>query len=55
LGDELYGFKANRFEFDVSRILLHASEIEFAHPVSGNAISINAPLPEAFQLSSSAD
>jgi tRNA pseudouridine65 synthase len=34
--------------FDVQRLLLHAWQLRFRHPLSGEAITITAPLPEAF-------
>lgn len=42
LGDTLYGGK--HFE----RIMLHSKNLEFPHPVSGETIKIDAPLPEEF-------
>lgn len=42
LGDTLYGGQS--FE----RIMLHAKSIEFPHPVSGEMIKAEAPLPEEF-------
>ena len=50
LGDPLYGsFKANREmkkRFGLDRMFLHASKVEFRHPVTGKNIVIKAPLPE---------
>lgn len=43
LGDELYGGK--KYE----RILLHAESLTFPHPVSGEIIKVQAPLPEQMQ------
>lgn len=37
-----------RDAFDCQRLLLHASGLSFAHPVSGEPVSINAPLDEPF-------
>lgn len=46
LGDPLYG---KRNVPGVPRMLLHASEIRFAHPVTGAAMRFVAPLPEDFR------
>jgi 23S rRNA pseudouridine955/2504/2580 synthase len=48
-GDSLYGSKAvNRRlrSIGLRRQFLHASSLGFAHPRSGKAIQVNAPLPE---------
>ena len=37
-----------REAFDCHRLLLHAAKLSFSHPVSGEALSINAPLDDAF-------
>lgn len=47
LGDSQYGKKFN-CNYRPSRCLLHALEISFAHPLSGQKITIKAPLPEDF-------
>ncbi|GAC1409795.1 MAG: RluA family pseudouridine synthase [Actinomycetota bacterium] len=47
LGDVVYGKSrslARRFE--LSRMFLHAAQLSFAHPVSGEAMAFEAPLPE---------
>ena len=44
LGDTLYGGKKN------SRIMLHAMSLEFPHPVTGQVMKVEAPLPEGFGL-----
>jgi len=53
IGDTKYGDgKQNEFfrgNFDCRRMLLHAWEIEFAHPYSGHLLGIQAPLDQAFQ------
>lgn len=50
LGDGAYGFKANRIKgVDVPRVMLHAAELGFAHPASGEHVSFAAPLPEDFE------
>lgn len=53
IGDDLYG-KAElndrlRKELGVTRMLLHASAIEFAHPTTGKVVRFEAPLPEDFE------
>jgi tRNA pseudouridine65 synthase len=52
IGDTTYGDgKHNEFfreRFQCSRLLLHAREITFIHPLSGQPISISAPLDDAF-------
>ena len=42
LGDILYG---NRKTPDFPRLALHAHQIEFIHPFTGNGIRITSPLP----------
>ena len=46
-GDELYGFgKANSPKLKAnSRLMLHAAEIWFTHPVTGELMHITAPAP----------
>lgn len=53
IGDDLYG-KAElndrlRKELGVTRMLLHASAIELAHPTTGKVVCFEAPLPEDFE------
>jgi len=43
LGDILYG---NRKQLDLPRLALHAYEIEFVHPFTGNGIRVTSPLPK---------
>lgn len=45
VGDEKYGFEKNPLQ----RLGLHASGLEFTHPVSGELISIRSALPSAFR------
>lgn len=55
LGDGLYGYKP-RINMEgreislppVPRVMLHATVLEFTHPVSGEAMRIEAPLPADF-------
>lgn len=46
LGDKTYGLKKE--EFALSGQLLHAGEIGFVHPESGESVSFSAPLPQDF-------
>lgn len=46
LGDKTYGLKKE--EFSLEGQLLHAGEIGFIHPKSGERVSFAAPLPEDF-------
>lgn len=43
VGDAVYGHKKN--DLGLERQFLHASRIEFVHPVSGAQLSFSAPLP----------
>jgi 23S rRNA pseudouridine955/2504/2580 synthase len=48
-GDDKYGdFDLNRAlaKQGLKRMFLHAGNIEFAHPLSGEAVKLHAPLPE---------
>jgi 23S rRNA pseudouridine1911/1915/1917 synthase len=54
LGDDTYGDKANkRFTestgYAAPRVLLHARQLTFVHPVTGLTMKFTAPLPEDFQ------
>ncbi|MBQ8391651.1 MAG: RluA family pseudouridine synthase [Clostridia bacterium] len=46
LGDKTYGLKKE--EFALEGQLLHAGEIGFIHPASGQLVSFKAPLPDDF-------
>lgn len=46
LGDKTYGLKKE--EFSLGGQLLHAGEIGFIHPTSGERVSFSAPLPQDF-------
>ena len=46
LGDKTYGLKKE--EFSLTGQLLHAGEIAFIHPESGERVSFSAPMPEDF-------
>jgi len=45
-GDALYG---GRSEPGLARFFLHASSLSFPHPVTGQALRIESPLPEALR------
>jgi 23S rRNA pseudouridine955/2504/2580 synthase len=48
-GDDKYGdFELNRAlaKQGLKRMFLHAGNLEFAHPLSGEAVKLHAPLPE---------
>src|SRR5216684_1270528 len=48
-GDDKYGdFELNRAlaKQGLRRMFLHAGELEFAHPLSGEALKLHAPLPQ---------
>lgn len=47
LGDEVYGRGKN--EYGIEGQVLHARELEFVHPVTGENMRFEAPLPEYFQ------
>lgn len=47
LGDKTYGLKKE--EFSLTGQLLHAGEIAFIHPESGERVSFTAPMPEDFE------
>ncbi len=49
VGDELYG-SAKSFPDNGGRIMLHSSLLEFNHPVSGELLSVKAPLPLHFEM-----
>ena len=46
LGDKTYGLKKEEFSLDGQ--LIHAGEIGFIHPASGELVSFKAPLPDDF-------
>jgi tRNA pseudouridine65 synthase len=54
VGDTTHGDgKQNTFlrdQFDMKRLMLHARELNLAHPITGDALSIHAPLAEDFKL-----
>lgn len=49
LGDTTYGFKANRIQpMVIPRVMLHSTELRFAHPESGLDCTFRADFPEDF-------
>lgn len=49
LGDTTYGYKTNYITNIVPpRVMLHASNLEFCHPITGDKISIESPLSDDF-------
>ncbi len=54
LGDALYGYRARNEEIaaaiqDIGRQALHAQVLGFDHPVTGETLRFEAPLPESFE------
>ena len=47
LGDPVYG-QPRRQKVQVNRLMLHASQLSFNHPVTSDRITFNAPLPDEF-------
>jgi len=47
LGDSVYGRAKNNF--GLTGQCLHASKLQFSHPVSAEPITLNAPLPDYFK------
>jgi len=53
LGDPIYGGDGTRFESKHRRLIqgqcLHAGELTFTHPTSGEAVTFSAPMPKTLQ------
>lgn len=50
LGDSVYGFRPRPGDpMNFPRVLLHATILEFTHPVDGRRLTIEAPLPDDFR------
>ncbi len=50
LGDTTYGWrKDERMSCTPPRVMLHAARIAFDHPITGERLEVEAPLPEDFQ------
>lgn len=47
VGDRLYGFSDESY---ADRMMLHAAEVEFVHPMTCNHVKISASLPECFSI-----
>lgn len=47
VGDKTYGFSKQRFS--LAGQLLHAAQITFKHPVTGESLTFKAPLPDYFE------
>lgn len=50
VGDRVYG-RPGPEGIDPHRVWLHAAHLEFAHPVTGEAVSVDSPLPDDLQAS----
>jgi RluA family pseudouridine synthase len=48
LGDELYGGPLTLGQRRIERVMLHARRLEFAHPVTGELMSVEAAHPQDF-------
>ncbi|MEZ5278545.1 MAG: RluA family pseudouridine synthase [Opitutaceae bacterium] len=50
LGDRVYGFRPRPEDpIRIPRVMLHAALLEFAHPMTGDNLVVEAPLPEDFR------
>ena len=47
VGDEVYSNGKN--EFEVKGQMLHAWKLEFIHPITGEKINLEAPVPDYFK------
>jgi 23S rRNA pseudouridine1911/1915/1917 synthase len=47
VGDPTYGWRANQWPFQEQppRVMLHAWRLEFTHPITGEAMAMEAPIP----------
>jgi len=48
IGERVYAFRKD-FKIRFKRVALHASKIEFKHPVTGKALKFASPLPEEIE------
>ena len=48
LGEDKYAFRKD-FKIKAKRLMLHASRLEFKHPLSGKAMVINSDIPQAMK------
>lgn len=49
LGDSLYGNETLNQYYGASRQMLHAAKMRFCHPISGQELEVNAPVPPDMQ------
>jgi 23S rRNA pseudouridine1911/1915/1917 synthase len=49
VGDQAYGKRASAMIKNLNRQFLHASKLEFAHPITDESMSIESPLPADLQ------
>lgn len=50
LGDSVYGNEAFNLSFDAKRQMLHASELSFVHPITGEFLVIKADIPQDMKI-----
>jgi 23S rRNA pseudouridine1911/1915/1917 synthase len=49
VGDVTYGYGSNYDSMKISpRVMLHASKISLSHPLTGEELTVSAPLPQDF-------
>ena len=48
LGEDKFAFRKD-FKIKAKRLMLHASRLEFKHPLSGKAMVINSDIPQAMK------
>jgi len=48
LGDAKFAFRRD-FKVRAKRLMLHAQDLEFIHPITGKLLRLRAPLPAEFQ------
>lgn len=49
LGDLLYGVAAQNTKYEAKRQMLHAFRLKFNHPITGESLEFEAPIPEDMQ------
>ena len=49
LGDDTYGWKQDPVMPEISRVMLHAEHLVFAHPIGAKTMDLYAPLPADFK------
>jgi 23S rRNA pseudouridine1911/1915/1917 synthase len=49
LGDDLYGIRNAELNGSVQRLMLHASQLVFLHPITKHELSIQSALPDDFR------